>query len=452
MTRTARYAAHARAILKLGLPLIGSHVAQFAVQMIDVVMLGWYDVRVLAGEVLGGTLFFILFISGSGFAWAVTPLVASAEGSGDTTTARRVTRMSLWLSILFACAVLPIMLNADTVLTALGQEPGPVAVADDYLSILSWAIFPALGVMVLKSHLSALELTRAVLWVTLLAVGVNTLGNYVFIFGHWGAPEMGVRGAALASLIVHAVSLLALMAYIGRATPEHALFARFWRPDWQAFGRVFRLGWPIGITTIAEVGLFAMSSIMMGWIGALDLAAHGIAIQVSSVVFMVHLGLSNTATIRAGRAQGRGDAQGLRDGAVVAMALSGLAALATVVLFVALPETLMGLFMDPADPDRPAVVAIGASLLLAAAVFQLVDAAQVMALGLLRGLQDTRVPMIHAAISYWLIGVSCSYLLGFVAGWGGVGIWLGLAAGLASAACLMMARFWRRVLPRAVPA
>ena len=415
-------------------------------------MLGWYDVRVLAGEVLGGTLFFILFIAGSGFAWAVSPLVASAEGAGDTTTARRVTRMSLWISALYACATLPLLLNADTILLALGQEPELARIADDYLSITAWAIFPALGVMVLKSHLSALERTRVVFWVTILAVLVNGLGNYMFIFGHWGAPEMGVRGAAVATVMVHTVSLLALVVYTETATPEHELFRRFWRPDREAFGTVFRLGWPIGITTVAEVGLFAMSSLMMGWIGPLHLAAHGIAIQGASVVFMIHLGLSNTATIRAGRAIGRGDAQGLRDGALVVTALSGLAALVTIAIIVAIPGPLIGLFVDPADPDRPRVIEIGTVLLYAAALFQLVDAAQVMALGLLRGVQDTRVPMIYAAISYWLIGVPCSYVLGFVLGWEGPGIWLGLAAGLAAASVFMMTRFWHNTLPAALRA
>ncbi|GGL92334.1 MATE family efflux transporter [Pseudooceanicola nanhaiensis] len=452
MTARMTYGAHVKAILALGLPLIGSHVAQFAVQMTDTFMLGWYDVRVLAGEVLGGTLFFILFIAGSGFAWAVSPLVASAEGAGDTTTARRVTRMSLWISALYACATLPLLLNADTILLALGQEPELARIADDYLSITAWAIFPALGVMVLKSHLSALERTRVVFWVTILAVLVNGLGNYMFIFGHWGAPEMGVRGAAVATVMVHTVSLLALVVYTETATPEHELFRRFWRPDREAFGTVFRLGWPIGITTVAEVGLFAMSSLMMGWIGPLHLAAHGIAIQVASVVFMIHLGLSNTATIRAGRAIGRGDAQGLRDGALVVTALSGLAALVTIAIIVAIPGPLIGLFVDPADPDRPRVIEIGTVLLYAAALFQLVDAAQVMALGLLRGVQDTRVPMIYAAISYWLIGVPCSYVLGFVLGWEGPGIWLGLAAGLAAASVFMMTRFWHNTLPAALRA
>ncbi|OWU85086.1 multidrug transporter MatE [Oceanicola sp. 22II-s10i] len=451
MTNFSAYRTHARAILSLGLPLVGSQIAQVGVQVVDTIMLGWYDVEALAGVVLGSTLFFILFIAGCGFAWAVTPLVAEAEGRGDTTTARRMTRMSLWLTILYALAVLPVLLMAEQVMLLLGQNPKLAAMAGDYLAIYGWGIFPALGVMVLKSFLSALERTRVVFWITLLAVGVNALGNHVFIFGNYGVPELGVRGAAISSIIVQVVSLGGLVLYIQRTLPEQELFRRFWRADWEAFGTIFRLGWPIGLTTLSEVGLFAASALMMGWIGTLPLAAHGIAIQIVSLTFMVHLGLANTATIRAGRAIGRGDRQGLRDGAVAAVMLSGVFALVTVAFFLAIPGWLIGLFVDPNDPVRDEVIAAGRYLLVAGALFQTADAAQVMALGLLRGAKDTRVPMVLAAVSYWVIGLPCGYLLAFVAGWGGVGLWLGLAAGLGAAGVTMMIRFWRHVLPRAIP-
>jgi MATE family multidrug resistance protein len=229
------------------------------------------------------------------------------------------------------------------------------------------------------------------------------------------------------------------------------MFARLWRPDWEALARVFRLGWPIGLTNLAEVGLFAASSVMMGWLGTLPLAAHGIALQVTSVIFMVHVGLSNVATVRAGQAQGRGDGQGLRDGARVVLAVSGVVAVCTVVVFLAVPGVLIGLFLSPDDPSRPAVIAIGVMLLAAAALFQVVDAAQVMALGLLRGVQDTRVPMVIAGLSYWVVGVPASYVLGFTFGMGGPGIWLGLALGLALAGVFMLWRFWGWSV-RALPA
>jgi len=324
----------------------------------------------------------------------------------------------------------------------MGQDPGTSALAGDYLAIAGWGILPGLMVMVLKSALAALERTGVVLWVTLAAVALNIVINYALIFGNLGMPELGVRGAAIASVSVNVASFLVLALYVQSALPEHAMFSRLWRPDWEALARVFRLGWPIGITNLAEVGLFAASSVMMGWLGTLQLAAHGIALQITSVIFMVHVGLSNVATVRAGQAQGRADGQGLRDGARVVLAVSGLVALGTVVVFLAVPEVLIGLFLSPDDPDRPAVIAVGVMLLAAAALFQVVDAAQVMALGLLRGVQDTRVPMVIAALSYWAVGVPASYVLGFPLGMGGPGIWLGLALGLALAGVFMLWRFW----------
>jgi MATE family multidrug resistance protein len=181
---------------------------------------------------------------------------------------------------------------------------------------------------------------------------------------------------------------------------------------------------------------------MMGWLGTVPLAAHGIALQITSVIFMIHLGLSNVATVRAGQAHGRGDGTGLRDGARVVLGLSASVALATMALLLLVPDPLVGVFLAPDDPDRAEVIAIGRQLLAAAALFQLVDAAQVQALGLLRGVQDTRVPMVIAALSYWAVGVPVSYLLGFPLGLGGPGIWLGLASGLALAGVFMLVRFW----------
>ena len=434
---------HLKAYLVLGLPLVGSHVAQMSITLIDTLMLGWYDVDALAAQVLAGTMFFVFFIFGSGFAWAVMPKVAQAEGANDERGARRTTRMGLWASIMFGVAVMPLFLWAEPVLLALGQTPELAAMGADYLAIAGWGIFPALMVMTLKSFLAALEKTQAVLWITVAAVFANALVNYALIFGNWGAPELGIVGAAWASLVVQVLSFVLIVAYAQIATPEHQLFVRFWRADWEAFGEVFRLGWPIGITALAEVGLFAASSVMMGWLGTLPLAAHGIAMQVISLAFMVHLGLSNAATVRAGRAYGRGDISGLRHGAYTVFAMSVVVAVVAVVIFLTIPEVLLSAFLDPTDPDAPAVMAIGVGLMAAAALFQLVDAAQVMALGVLRGVQDTRVPMLIAGVAYWVIGVPASYVLGISLGYGGVGIWLGLALGLAVAAVLLIWRFLR---------
>lgn len=441
---------HLRSILSLGLPLVGSHVAQFSVNLSDTIMLGWYNVEALAAQVIAGTMFFVLFIMGSGFAVAIMGMVAASEAAGEHAQVRRVTRMAIWASMIFATMTLPIFLYSESILLLLGQKPQTAAMAAEYLQIAGWAIFPALGVMVLKSFLSALERAQIVLWVTVGAVLVNVVINYALIFGNWGLPEMGLRGAAIASLAVQIVSAVLLGLYVTIVTSEHALFTRFWRPDWDAFMRVFRQGWPIGLTNLAEVGLFAASSVMMGWLGTIQLAAHGIAMNVIAVTFMVHLGLSNAATVRAGRALGRRNTPDLKLGGQLITLVSLSFVGVSIFVFLAFPEVLFGFFMSPTDLNFARVVALGVPLLAAAAVFQLADAMQVMALGLLRGVQDTRAPMIIAAISYWVVGVPVSYGMGFGLGWGGVGIWIGLAFGLAVAASLLMLRFWGPVLRKIV--
>lgn len=443
MQHPPSYRRDARSLLGLGVPLIGSHLAQMAIHLTDSVMLGWYSVEALAAQVLAYTFYFIFFIMGSGFAFAVMPMVATAVAAGDDTQVRRVTRMGCWASLIFAALALPVMLMSETLFLVLGQNPQTAALAAEYLDIAGWVIVPALLVMVLKSYLAALERTRTVLWLTLAGVVLNAGVNYALIFGNLGAPEMGVRGAAIASLVVTAATLVALCVYVARATPEHAMFQRVWRPDWEALRDVARLGWPIGVTNLAETALFAASSVMMGWLGTLPLAAHGIALQLTSVTFMVHLGLSNAATVRAGQSFGRRDRAGLRRGAVTAAALSGAFSFVAAAAFVLIPEPLIAIFLSPAEPDRAAVMAVGTGLLAASALFQLADAGQVMALGLLRAVRDTRVPMIIAGIAYWIVGIPASYILGFPLGLGGVGVWLGLAAGLAVASIFLAVRFWR---------
>ena len=442
MNKHMTYAGHVKAITVLGLPLIGGHLGQMAIGVTDTVMLGWYGVEALAAVTLAATYFFVLFIFGSGFALAVMPMVASFAASEDEQGIRRSTRMGLWLSLAFGIGVLPAFIWAEPVLRLLGQGDALAAEAGSYLQVAGWGILPALLTMVLKSYLAALERTQVVLWITVLAALVNGVVNYALIFGNWGAPELGVTGAAIASLFTHGISLLGVVLYVGIKMPQHGIFVRLWRGDAQMLWRVFSLGWPIGLTTLSEVGLFAASAVMMGWLGTVPLAAHGIAIQLASITFMIHLGLSNVATIRAGNAFGRADTPHMARGAFMATLMSLVLASLTIAIFLIWPEMLIGLFMREGEPARPEIMAIGVSLLAMAALFQLVDGAQVIALGLLRGVQDTQIPMIFAAISYWAIGVPCSYFLGFTLGFGGIGVWAGLVIGLGIAAVLLNARFW----------
>lgn len=438
-------AAHIRALLTLGLPLVGSNLAQMGLHVADTVMMGWYGVRELASVVLGAGFFWILFLMGSGFSYALMGRVSAALGAGDETQVRRDTRMAIWLSVLAGVLMMPLLWLSGPILRGLGQQPEIAALTEQFLRIAMWGMVPALIVAVLKAYLSAFERTRVVLWVTLVAVALNIGSNWLFIFGNLGMPELGLRGAALSSVMVQVISAVVLMIYAARIKElrRFELFTRFWRPDWDAFRAVFRMGMPIGLTSVFETSMFQASAVMMGWIGTVQLAAHGIALELASLAFMVHMGVSNAATIRAGRALGAGDQVGLRDGARVALMLSFGFGFVMVASFLLIPHQLIGLFLDRSSTEAGQILIFGTALLAVAGLFQLFDAGQVMALGLLRGVQDTRVPMWIAGCSYWLVGIPASYLLAFVLGYGGVGLWLGLAAGLACSASILTARFWR---------
>ncbi|WP_095590113.1 MATE family efflux transporter [Actibacterium ureilyticum] len=446
MTTRSAYRRHVTETLRLGLPLAGSLLAQFSVGVVDVIMMGWYGVDALAAVVLGSSAFFVLFIFGSGFAHAVTPLVAEAAAKGYEPEMRRVTRMALWICAGFAVLILPLTWFSAPVLRALGQEAALSDQAQIYLRIVGFQLLPALTAMVLRSFLSALERTRFIFWITILGAAANAALNWVLIFGKLGAPELGIQGCALASLLANLLIMAAFLAHTGwaRAIRKYALFHRLWKPDPDALRGVFRLGLPISLTLLAEVGLFSAAAFMFGWIGVNDLAAHGIAIQIASATFLVHLGLSQAATIRAGRARGKGDQAWLRGGALTATLISLVLALIAAGVFLAVPEVLIGLFLDPDNPQRADIVRIGAVLLMIGGVFQLADAAQVMALGLLRGVQDTTVPMLIAGVSYWGIGLPASYVLAFPMGLGGPGVWWGIVLGLLASAVLLSGRFWRR--------
>ena len=445
MTSAMPISTHARETLALGLPLAGASLAQIALHVSDVVMVGWYGVVPLAAVVLGASSFFIVYVVGAGFAKAVMPMVASAIARGDEAQVRRDTRMGLWLSIAYGIAVFPVFWWSGPILLALGQDSEVSAVAQDYLRVVGFGLVPSLCVTVLQSYLSAFGRTQVVLVVTLAAVALNIAVNWLLIFGNWGFPELGAQGAAVATIATQVMSLLVLGVYAGRLPDlrRFHLWQRFWRPDWQAMRLVWRLGVPIGLTGLAEGGMFQASALMMGWIGTVELAAHGIALEVAALTFMMHVGLSSAATIRIARLDGQGNRPALRKAAKVAVVISFAVALVSVALFLAVPEAIVALFLDMAKPESAAILAYGTVLLAVAALFQLADGMQVVALGLLRGVQDTRVPMWLAAVSYWLIGIPASYVLAFPMGYGGVGLWLGLVIGLVAAAASLMWRFWR---------
>ena len=437
------YKFHFKATLSLGLPLIGSHLMQMVPGLTDTIMLGWYGVDELAASVLAHSLFFIILIVGSGFAITVMPMVASAAAIDDKTSVRRSVRMGLWISIIYSIFFIPILLFSENLFLILGQEEHLAKSAQTYLRIAGWSIVPGLLIMVLKSFFSALERPNVVLLSLIIGGLVNIVLNYTLIFGNFGMPELGLTGAAIATLVTTILSILILL-YFCLFKDEYSsylIFNNIWRLDIEAFKEVFKLGLPVGITMLAESGLFSATAVMMGWLGTNALAAHGIAIQISGITFMVYLGLANAGTVRVGRAVGRMDNSGLKLASISVIILTIGAVLIVAFTFLSVPKPLLMLFLSPSHVDTPSIILIGVPLLAIAAIFQIADGLQVVVLGLLRGLKDTAIPMVITTICYWGVGIPCSYLFGFVFNWGGKGIWFGLVIGLALASAFLSSRY-----------
>lgn len=441
---------HLRATFRLGVPLVGAHLGLMLMNTTDTVMLGWYGVEELAASVLATQLFFVVMIFGSGVGQAVMPMAGHAEGGGDKKTVRRVVRMGFWIAILYSTLTLPLLFYGETFLLILGQEPHIAKLAGQYMFIAAFAMYPTLMSHALRSFLSGIERAQIIFWSTLIAALANIVINYMLIFGNWGAPELGVKGAAYATLLVNIIMFFAMAAYVAlnKDTRQYTVFARFWRADWQAFFDVLKIGIPMGVTILAEVGMFILASIMVGWLGVVPLAAHGIALQLASITFMIPLGMAQAATVRVSNAYGRHDPVNLHRAANAVMVVAVLFAFASAVSFFLFPDLLIGMFLDEGNADVAAVAAYAVPLVFVAAIFQLVDSAQAVAVAQLRGLRDTRIPMAIAIFSYWCVGLATSYYLGIVLNWDGTGIWIGLAFGLAVAALLLNLRF-QLIRPRA---
>jgi MATE family multidrug resistance protein len=440
------WAEEVRASFRLAWPLIVAQVAQNLLFTTDVVLLGWLGPKYLAAGTLANAFLMPCLLTGISIVGAVAPLVAQARGGRRIKDVRRVVRQGLWVAILLATVLQPVVLNVGILYDLMGQDPEVAGLATSYILYGSWMLYPALALMAVRSMLAAFDDTRSILAITVLGVAVNALVAYTLIFGHFGFPRLELKGAAIATGIVYCLMFLTMLGYAlrHRRFRRFHLLVRFWKPDWQKFRAIFAIGLPIGLTVLAEVGLFSVAALLMGRLGTNEVAAHAVALQLASAAFMVPLGIGMAATVRVGLAYGRGDHEGIRKAGWTALAIgTGFMAL-TCAVFLTQPHALVGIFLDRADPANASALGFAATFLAIAGLFQLADGAQVVAAHALRGLSDTRIPMVLALVGYWLVGMPTAYVLGFVFDWRGTGIWLGLAAGLAFCAVVLVTRFAMR--------
>ena len=442
------FGAEMRATLSLAGPLVAANLLQMAVFSLDVVFVSRLGQAPLAASALAVSLFGLLIWSLTGLVGAASPLIAAELGrrAHAVREVRRSFRMAAWAGLIASLGAMGVCLMLGPLLDITGQDPAIGVLAVPFMHVLMWAAIPAVMGALLRGTVATLGRPGVGTAVTALSVGMNGLGNWALVFGHLGLPALGLIGAGLASVLTSVTALLAYVVVIlgDRRLRRYRLFGRWWRADWPRFADIMRIGLPMTATILAEAGLFSGAAFLMGRIGALPLAAHTLALQVASLTFQVPFGIAQAATIRVGRAFGAGDHHGIRVAGDVAL-LTGMGfmvAAAALLLFA--PRTIMMIYVDPALPTNAALVALTIQYMRVAAAFQLFDGAQTVGAGLLRGIQDTRVPMAIALFGYWVPGLGTAVWLGLHTPLGGLGVWLGLLAGLAVVAALLVGRWYRR--------
>lgn len=383
-----------------------------------------------------------------GLTGALAPVVAAELGARAPALrpVRRAVRMALWLAVLFGGLVMATRALAESFMLLTGQNRAIAALAGDYMGILLWSAIPMALASVLRNFVSTLGRPIFATAITGLGIVINSTANYAFIFGNLGAPALGMEGAALATVITSLVIVLAYVVAI-RLDPRlhrYHVFGFFWRPDWQRLSELLRIGTPIAFTIMAEAGVFGAAAFLMGRIGAEQLAAHAVALQIIAMAFQVPYGVGQAATIRVGYYFGARDALGVHRAGWSGIVMGTAFMVLTASVMLAAPEYLLAAYLDPWDAASAPVMGFALTYLLIGAGFQLFDGLQVVAAGALRGLKDTRVPMWIAIFSYWAPGFGLAAGLGLGSQLGGVGVWLGLAAGLVCSAVLLLYRWHAR--------
>lgn len=427
----------------LALPMALTQLGQIAMTTTDLAMIGRLGADAVAAAALAGTIYFGGFTVGMGLMAAVQALAAQAHGAKSPARVRRSLHAGLWVALLVSLPIMAFPLRGERILLVLGQAPHISRLAQDYLFGLAWGVAPALWLLALRSFMGAVNRPQPVVWITLAAIPVNALLVYLLMYGRLGFPPLSLLGAGLATTLVNYLTFFAALWWAARRQPfsDYRVLAHLSRIDWSLALKLIAIGAPISIAFLLEYGLFSAAALLMGLIGADALAAHQIALQVTVILFMIPFGIGMAATVRVGHAVGRNDGPGIKRAGLVALALGVVIAAGLTVAVIAGRFSIAWFFLGGETTGGGATVELAATLLSVGASFFITDAMQSIAAGALRGLKDTRVPLLFAGLGYWVVGFSASYALAFWAGLGATGVWIGLSVGTAVYAALLVLRF-----------
>ncbi len=436
------------ATMRLAWPLALANLLQMLVHAIDVIFVARLGENELAASSLAIALFGLVLWGLSGLTGAVAPLIAAELGRKKHAVreVRRSVRMGLWLAVVAGVLGMLACLNGERLMLATGQDPVISAMAGSFMAIIIFAMVPSVIANVLRIFVSTLDRPIFATLIIASAIGVSILANWVLVFGNLGMPAYGLQGSAMASVVTSLYIMFAYVAAIAwdKRLRRYRIFGNWWRTEWSRMQEIIRIGAPIMFTIIAEAGLFSGAAFLMGRIGPSELAGHTIALQVAALAFQIPFGIGQASTIRVGYHYGAGDRAAMGRAGWVAMAIAVGFSMVTAAIMWFAPHLVLSIYVDVNAPKNAAMVGFAVQFLVLAAIFQLVDAAQAVAAGNLRGLQDTRIPMVLAVLSYWAVGFSVAIGLAFYTPLQGVGVWVGLAAGLLVAAILLTWRWARR--------
>ena len=435
-----QFRAESRYIARIAGPLIVGQISQVGMGFTDTVMAGRLGATDLAAVAIGTTLWVPIFLGCVGVMTAVSPLVAQLVGAGRPSAVAALFRQSVWLAAALGLVALPVTSHISIVAEWLNIDPAIVPVTAEYMDAIAWGMPGVCLFLCLRYVSDGIGYTKPIMYIQLAGLGANAIGNYVFMYGAFGVEGMGAVGAGWSSALVfwlNATTILAYAVFHDRYRSLN-LFSQVEPPRVSEAARLLKLGAPIGLTLVLEVGMFTAVALLMGSLGVVAVAAHQIAFNYAALVFMVPLGFSMATTVRVGNAVGARDPSRARTSGFAGMTMATCAMFVSAAVMLCIPHVIVGMYT--ADEE---VASLAVSLLFMAALFQVSDGLQVGAMGALRGLEDTTRPMVINFVAYWIVGLPLAWLLGIQQAFGPKGLWAGLVAGLTAAAILLSHRFNR---------
>ena len=431
-------------MMRLAAPLALAELGWMAMGVVDTIMAGPLGAAAVGAGSLGAMMFFPIAICGTGLLLGMDTLVAQSFGRGDLRDCRRTLVNGVWLGAALSPLLVLVLWATIPLLRAVGTNPRALAIFEPYLKALTIGVLPLLLYTAFRRYLQAVNLVKPITFALVSANLINIAGDWALMYGHCGAPALGVPGSGFSTSISRTYMAAVLLGAIlwHERKSGNLLFAISWWPDSTRLRRLVTLGLPAAGQILFEGAVFGIVTAMAARLDEASLAAHGIAVNVISTTFMVPLGISSAAAVRVGQACGRKDPHAAATAGWTALLLSATFMSAAGLVLWLLPQMIVRIYIRDA-----AVVTMGGLLLRIAAVFELFDGLQVTATGALRGLGDTRTPMLAHLIGYWLIGLPTAYVLCFPLGWGAPGIWVGLSAALILIGA-SLALVWRRAISR----